>query len=231
VPTRTQPASHDAARRALDVIVIGAGQAGLATGFYLRRSGLSYVLLDDEDGPGGAWRHTWDSLRLFSPAQWSSLPGRLMPGGDGEYPTRDDVLAYLADYEVRYALPVGRPVRVRAVRRRGPDLIVETSRGEWSARAVVTAGRRASAVATWSSWAAGTRARRSRRSCRRRRATWATFGPRCSCPTTWTAATCSSRRPRRVASAVGGASSERRALGGDPGPAVRRGRWYGRSTR
>ena len=134
--------------RDLDVVVIGAGQAGLATGFYLRRSGLSYALLDDQPAPGGAWRHGWASLRLFSPAQWSSLPGWLMPrpaappDDDGDaYPARDDVLAYLAEYERRYALPVVRPVRVAAVRRAASDdrLHVESDAGEWTARAVVSA--------------------------------------------------------------------------------------------
>ena len=126
----------------LDVVVIGGGQAGLAAGYYLRRTSLSYVILDAEEGPGGAWRHGWDSLTLFSPAQWSSLPGRIMPRGAGEYPTRDETLAYLADYEQRYALRVERPVRVLAVRRdltAGDALVVETDAGEWRARAVVSA--------------------------------------------------------------------------------------------
>ena len=133
--------------RVLDVVVIGAGQAGLATGFYLRRSGLTHALLDDQPGPGGAWRHGWPSLRLFSPTRWSSLPGWLMPHeadapGDGDaYPARDDVLAYLAEYERRYALPVERPVRVDAVRRvaDGAGLQLDTSAGTWTARAVVSA--------------------------------------------------------------------------------------------
>jgi putative flavoprotein involved in K+ transport len=128
-----------------DVVVVGGGQAALAVAYYLRRTGLSYVVLDAGDAPGGAWRHTWDSLRLFSPAQWSSLPGRLMPGGTSYYPTRDETLAYLADYESRYAVPVVRPVRVTAVRPEGRTLRVETQSGAWSARAVV------SATGTWSS--------------------------------------------------------------------------------
>ncbi|MFN3538275.1 MAG: NAD(P)-binding protein [Brevundimonas sp.] len=51
-----------------DIIVIGGGQAGLSLGDYLRRAGADYIILDAEDGPGGAWRHGWESLRLFSPA-------------------------------------------------------------------------------------------------------------------------------------------------------------------
>ena len=126
-----------------DVVVVGGGQSALALGFYLRRSGRTFVLLDAQEGPGGAWRHAWPSLHLFSPAQWSSLPGWLMPRGAGEYPTREETLSYLAEYERRYALPVERPVRVLAVRRADDDphgpLLVETDRGTWRARAVVSA--------------------------------------------------------------------------------------------
>jgi cation diffusion facilitator CzcD-associated flavoprotein CzcO len=125
--------------RTADVVVIGAGQAGLAVGYYLRRSGLSYVLLDAQEGPGGAWRRAWASLRLFSPARWSSLPGTLMEAGPDHYPSRDEALAYLAAYEAKYALPVERPIRVRAVHRDGDTLAVETDRGAWRARAVVSA--------------------------------------------------------------------------------------------
>ena len=90
---------------AYDVLVIGGGQAGLAVGYYLRRSGLTYRILDAEAAPGGAWPHTWDSLTLFSPATWSSLPGWLMPGGSARYPERTAVLAYLAAYEERINCP------------------------------------------------------------------------------------------------------------------------------
>jgi putative flavoprotein involved in K+ transport len=126
----------------VDVAVIGGGQAGLAVGFYLARApgSPSFVILDAEPGPGGAWRHAWDSLRLFSPARWSSLPGRLMPGGADTYPSRDEALAYLADYEAHYRLPVRRPVRVHAVERADEGrLRVRSDAGDWLARAVVSA--------------------------------------------------------------------------------------------
>jgi cation diffusion facilitator CzcD-associated flavoprotein CzcO len=127
-----------------DVVVIGGGQAALAVAYYLRRTAASHVLLDAGSAPGGAWQHTWASLRLFSPAQWSSLPGRLMAGGTSYYPTRDEALEYLADYEHRYEVPVIRPVRVESVRRDGNNFIVETNAGDWRARAIV------SATGTWS---------------------------------------------------------------------------------
>jgi hypothetical protein len=128
---------------AVDVVVIGAGQAGLAAGYYLRRTDLSWIILDAEEGPGAAWRHGWDSLRLFSPAQWSSLPGWPMPPSPGGTPGRDDVIAYFAAYEQRYQLPIQRPVRVSGVHRAGEQFRVETDRGEYLARAVI------SAAGTW----------------------------------------------------------------------------------
>jgi len=126
--------------REVDVVVIGAGQAGLSVGRLLSRTELSFVILDAEDGPGAGWRHTWDSLRLFSPAFWSSIPGIIMPGGRDYYPTRDEVIAYFKTYEERYKLPIERPVWVHAVRRHADDrLLVESDRGNWLAEHVVSA--------------------------------------------------------------------------------------------
>lgn len=127
----------------LDVVVVGGGQAGLAVGYYLRREGLSFAILDAAEGPGGAWRRGWDSLRAFSPARWSSLPGRLMPGGAERYPTRDEVVRYLADYEERYGMTVYRPVRVEGVYRAEEGLAVKAGPARIRARAVV------SATGTW----------------------------------------------------------------------------------
>src|SRR5688500_2282397 len=130
--------------RAVDVLVIGGGQAGLAAGYYLRRAKADFVILDAQEEPGGAWRHAWPSLRLFSPAQYSSLPGRMMPSPPGGgYPGAEDVVAYLTDYERRYELPVIRPVLVRAVRRGDGHRAVETDHGTWPARQVI------SATGTW----------------------------------------------------------------------------------
>jgi cation diffusion facilitator CzcD-associated flavoprotein CzcO len=112
----------------------------LAVGYYLRRAGLSFVLLDDQSAPGGAWLQAWDSLQLFSPATASSLPGWLMPHPEGDgFPTRNTVITYLTQYEQRYALPVQRPVRVLHVRRVGAGFVVLTDQGTWQARAVVCA--------------------------------------------------------------------------------------------
>ncbi|MFC0359175.1 ArsO family NAD(P)H-dependent flavin-containing monooxygenase [Kytococcus sp. HMSC28H12] len=133
-----------------DVVVIGGGQAGLATSYWLRRAGIGHVVLDDADGPGGAWARMWPSLHAFSPPQHSSLPGWLMPRwtGEGAFPSRQHVADYLTAYEERYEVPVQRPVRVDAVRREGERLVVEGrpegERSAWWGRAVV------SATGTWS---------------------------------------------------------------------------------
>lgn len=131
-------------QRDVDVVVIGGGQAALALGFYLRRSGLEYVILDDQPSGGGSWRHGWRSLRAFSPAQWSSLPGWLMPRTEGgkDYPSRDEVVAYLTQYEARYALNVVRGEHVVTVERKSSGtypFCAKTKSGEWNARAVISA--------------------------------------------------------------------------------------------
>lgn len=135
----------------VDVCVVGAGQAGLAAGFYLQRADrerrrrgageLSWVVPDAHDRPGGSWPETWPSLRLFSPAAYSSLPGWPMPRWSGEdNPPASHVVAYLRDYEQRYGLDVRRPVRVHEVRRdAGERLRVRTDHGDWSARAIISA--------------------------------------------------------------------------------------------
>ncbi|MFG3452772.1 ArsO family NAD(P)H-dependent flavin-containing monooxygenase [Stutzerimonas stutzeri] len=134
----------DQSKTAKDVIVIGGGQAALATAYFLRRTGLSFMLLDAEEGPGGAWRHGWDSLRLFSPATWSSIAGWMMPPVQDGYPKRDHVIDYLTRYEARYQFPIERPVRVTSVERKDDMLRVHTEDGHWDAKAVV------SATGTWS---------------------------------------------------------------------------------
>ena len=134
-----------ARRRILDVAVVGGGQAGLAVGYYLRRTNLSFAIFDAGEGPGGAWRHGWDSLTAFSPALYSSLPGWIMPGGAERYPSRDETVGYLSRYEERYGLPIHRPARVEEVRREGEHLILRIGAVRVRARAVV------SATGTWSS--------------------------------------------------------------------------------
>lgn len=122
-----------------DVIVIGGGQSGLAMGYYLRRSGLSFIILDNQTEPGGAWLNAWKSLRLFSPAQWSSLPGMIMTGGSDYYPTRDVTIEYLRAYETKYNLPVRRPVIVSNVSKVSGGFALDTSEGTYYSTVLVSA--------------------------------------------------------------------------------------------
>ena len=96
----------------VDVVIIGGGQAALATAYFLKRKKIPFVILDDQVQAGGAWSHAWESLRLFSPNTWSSLSGWMMPTTEQTYPTRNEVIDYLSAYEQRYQFPIIRPVHV-----------------------------------------------------------------------------------------------------------------------
>jgi cation diffusion facilitator CzcD-associated flavoprotein CzcO len=146
--------------KSADVVVIGAGQAGLSAGYHLQRRGFngadgsddtaaspdrppSYVVLDAEDGPGGAWRHRWQSLRMATVNGISDLPGIPKPEIDPAEPSSVFLSRYFGDYEDGLGLNIVRPVKVRAVSREDDDpagrLMVQTSAGAWSAQAVINA--------------------------------------------------------------------------------------------
>ncbi|MHC6230696.1 FAD-dependent oxidoreductase [Arthrobacter sp. MMS24-T111] len=126
-----------------DVVVIGAGQAGLSAAYHLQRRGFDFVVLDAEEGPGGAWRHRWKSLRMATVNGISDLPGIPKPEVDPAEPSSEFLTRYFGGYEAALGLAVHRPVKVRAVRREDGDpagrLRVETSDGGWSARALINA--------------------------------------------------------------------------------------------
>lgn len=122
-----------------DVIIVGAGQAGLSVAYFLRRTNLSVLLLDAENAGGGAWQHGWDSLRLFSPASWSSIAGWPMPPSGEQYPSRDHVIDYLRKYEARYELNIERPVLVTSIDKTENGFQVNAGDNSWHSRAVVCA--------------------------------------------------------------------------------------------
>ncbi len=94
----------------VDLAVLGGGQAGLAMGQALTRQGLrgakDFVILDAADDVGASWDSRWDSLRLFTPAHHTALPGLPFPGPPDAYPGKDDVADYLRRYAIRFDLPV-----------------------------------------------------------------------------------------------------------------------------
>jgi len=122
---------------AIGTVVIGGGQAGLATGYHLARHGEPFVILDSGPQVGDSWRRRYDSLRLFSFPRYASLPGWRIPV-DG-FPTRDEMADYLQRYAERFALPVRTGVRVNSVSRRGEQFLVDTDHGGYLADQVVVA--------------------------------------------------------------------------------------------
>ena len=89
-----------------ETVVVGAGQAGLAIGYFLQRHGQHFAILDRASSIGSAWNGRWDSLTLFTPRRYDSLPGLPFPGDPDGYPTRDEVIAYLEEYARTLELPV-----------------------------------------------------------------------------------------------------------------------------
>ncbi len=110
----------------LDVVVVGGGQAGLAVGYQLRQLGLRFVILDAGRDVGHVWRSRWDSLALFTPAQYSGLPGMDFPGDRDTYPSRDDVATYLQTYASAFDLPVRPNARVTSLAKDHDGYVVAT---------------------------------------------------------------------------------------------------------
>ncbi|WND38983.1 NAD(P)-binding domain-containing protein [Streptomyces sp. BB1-1-1] len=130
--------------REVEVVVIGAGQAGLAAAYHLRRTGFEpvrdFVMVDHSPAPGGAWQFRWPSLTYGKVHGMHSLPGMELTGTDPARPSAEVVGEYFAAYERAFDLRVRRPVDVRAVREgTGGRLLVETSAGTWSTRALINA--------------------------------------------------------------------------------------------
>ena len=125
--------------RFVDTVVIGGSQSGLAIGYHLKQHARQFVILDAHDRVGDAWRLRWDSLRLFTTAQYDGLPGMAFPGPRASYPTKDEVADYLEAYVERFELPVLTGVKVDRLSRRGERFKVAAGIRTFSAENVVVA--------------------------------------------------------------------------------------------
>ncbi|MFF0575300.1 FAD-dependent oxidoreductase [Streptosporangium saharense] len=124
----------------IDVVVIGAGQAGLSSAYFLKKAGLDFVVLDRSPAPGGAWQFRWPSLTLGATHRVHDLPGLPLGSPDPRRPSSEVVSEYFARYEQTFDLPVLRPVEARSVEEgTAGRLLVRTSAGDWSPRALVNA--------------------------------------------------------------------------------------------
>jgi putative flavoprotein involved in K+ transport len=122
-----------------EVVVVGAGQAGLAVGYYLKQQGRRFVILDGAARVGDSWRARYDSLVLFTPARYSALPGLPFPAPDDHYPTKDEVADYLERYAAAFDLPVRSGEPVTRLEARGWGYAVTTTKRSYTAAQVVIA--------------------------------------------------------------------------------------------
>ena len=122
-----------------DVVVIGAGQAGLSVGYHLKRKGVDHVILDAASRIGDVWRQRWDSLRLFTPAKFDGLDGYRFPADKDTFPTKDQMADFLESYAGRFDLPVRLNTRVERLYKADGCFRVETTGGAYEADRVVIA--------------------------------------------------------------------------------------------
>ena len=138
--TQAQPSDrHRPGDRLLDVVVVGGSQAGLAMAWQLRRQGMRFLVLEAGPELGHVWRARWDSLKLFSPAQYSSLPGMPFPAPADTYPSKEPVADYLPAYANAFHLPVVLNARVTGLHRVGETFEVRAGDAVYRARQVVVA--------------------------------------------------------------------------------------------
>jgi len=122
-----------------DTIIIGAGQAGLAMGCYLRQENKKIILLDKRNGVGETWRERYDSLVLFTPRMYSSLPGLSLEGDKHGFPTKDEIADYLNLYVDKFQLPIRFNEEVMEVTKSDSTFFIRTNSGDYKAKNVVVA--------------------------------------------------------------------------------------------
>jgi putative flavoprotein involved in K+ transport len=122
-----------------DVLVIGAGQAGLSMGYFLKKTDLSFLLLDQSGEVGESWRKRYDSLKLFTPRLYSSLPGLPLSGDANGYPTKDEIGDYVSHYAKTFSIPVMLHTVVEKLEREGDYFVLSTNQGDFRSKQIVVA--------------------------------------------------------------------------------------------
>ena len=130
---------HNDSTQRINTVVIGAGQAGLSTGYHLSKLGVPFVILDANARIGDSWRHRWDSLRLFTPTPFAGLDGLRLPARAGYFPTKDEMADFLELYARTFSLPVRSGVRVDRLSRCGNRYLVVAGDQRYDADHVVVA--------------------------------------------------------------------------------------------
>ena len=125
--------------RGYDVLVIGAGQAGLTVGYYLRQTGLRFLIVDGAEQVGSAWAERWESLVLFTPRRLNAMPGLPFDGDPDREPTRDEVIDYLGRYATELELPVALKTPITALDHREGRFVAESPAGTFEADQVIVA--------------------------------------------------------------------------------------------
>ena len=123
----------------VETVIVGGGQAGLATGYFLQRDGRPAVILDAYERVGDAWRTRWDTLRLFTTARYDGLPGFRFPAPGWSFPTKDEMADYLETYAARFGLDVRTGSHVQALSRQGDRFVLTTADGRLEADNVIVA--------------------------------------------------------------------------------------------
>src|SRR5260370_42659514 len=122
-----------------EIIVVGAGQAGLSMGYWLRQQQRSFLLLEAGSRIGESWRQRYDSLGLFTPRRYSALPGIVFPGDPEGRPTKDEMADYLEAYADHFALPIQLDTRVVGIEKHGETFILQTTQDTYQAATVIVA--------------------------------------------------------------------------------------------
>ena len=123
-----------------DTIVIGAGQAGLSAGYFLKRAGQKFLILTKDKKIGNNWRERWDSLRLFTPVYYNKLPGMDFPSDNPDYlPDKNETADFLEIYAMKFNLPVCLNTEVTGIEKEEHSFIIKTKSNTYNTKNVIVA--------------------------------------------------------------------------------------------